>query len=44
MLIGSFVIEQKQVSFSGNGAVEDALDFSQCLSVTRIKVHMYFYC
>ncbi|MED6133281.1 hypothetical protein PIB30_027042 [Stylosanthes scabra] len=24
-------------SFSGNGAVEDALDFSQCLSVTRIK-------
>ncbi|KAE9588473.1 hypothetical protein Lalb_Chr22g0355701 [Lupinus albus] len=29
--------QKKQVSFSGNGAVENALDFSQCLSSTRIK-------
>ncbi|KAG4382467.1 hypothetical protein AAZX31_14G087700 [Glycine max] len=28
---------KKQDSFSGNGAVESALDFSQCVSATRIK-------
>lgn len=44
LLISCFVIEQNQVSFSGNGAVENVLDFSQCLSATRIKVHLYFYC
>ncbi|XP_061367451.1 protein SOB FIVE-LIKE 5-like [Gastrolobium bilobum] len=27
----------KEKSFSGNGAVENALDFSQCVSATRIK-------
>lgn len=34
----SFVVEQKQDIFSGNGAVESALDFSQCVSATTIKV------
>lgn len=28
---------KKQECFSGNGAVESALDFSQCVSATRIK-------
>ncbi|RDX90416.1 hypothetical protein CR513_27713 [Mucuna pruriens] len=28
---------KKQDSFSGNGAVESALDYSQCVSATRIK-------
>ncbi|KAK7383235.1 hypothetical protein VNO78_28909 [Psophocarpus tetragonolobus] len=28
---------KKQDSFSGNGAVESALDFSRCVSATRIK-------
>ncbi|XP_061372000.1 protein SOB FIVE-LIKE 6-like [Gastrolobium bilobum] len=28
---------KKKVSFSGNGAVENAQDFSPCLSATRIK-------
>lgn len=28
---------KKQDSFSGNGAVESALNFSQCVSATRIK-------
>ncbi|MED6186585.1 hypothetical protein PIB30_068136 [Stylosanthes scabra] len=35
--IFNFPKESHHKSFSGNGAVEDALDFSQCLSVTRIK-------
>ncbi|KAL1315514.1 hypothetical protein HN51_042262 [Arachis hypogaea] len=35
--IFNFPKESHKKSFSGNGAVEDALDFSQCLSVTRIK-------
>ncbi|TKY74964.1 hypothetical protein E2542_SST03729 [Spatholobus suberectus] len=28
---------KKKISFSGNGAVENALEFSQCFSGTRIK-------
>ncbi|KAK7351579.1 hypothetical protein VNO77_11137 [Canavalia gladiata] len=31
------VMSYKKVSFSGNGAVENALDISQCFSATRIK-------